>query len=100
MATESPIQFGQSSRTAPGGRPSCQPQRHPQVATHRVDASDAPFTPPALHISPVFVLGEHRRSSASFPGLSTASPAKLSRTELRLDVLYLDLHLFPLAEHW
>jgi hypothetical protein len=28
------------------------------------------------------------------------SPAKLARPELHLDVLYLDVHLFPLAEHW
>ena len=67
---------------------------------HRVDASDAPFTPLVLHIAPAFVLGELRRASASFPGRSTASPAKPARTELRLDILYLDVHLFPLAEHW
>ena len=80
--------------------PGCQPQHRPQVTTHRVDASDAPFTPPALCISPAFVLGELRRVSASSSGLSTASPAKLAHLELRLDVLYIDVHLFPLAEHW
>ena len=65
---------------------------------HRVDASDAPFTPPVLHIAPAIVLGELRRASASSSGRSTVSPAKLVRPELRLDVLYLDVHFFPLAE--
>ena len=67
---------------------------------HRVDASDAPFTPPVLHIAPAFVLGELHRASASFPGRSTASPAKPARPELRLGVLYPDVHFSPLAEHW
>ena len=51
-------------------------------------------------LSSAFVLGELRRASASFPGHSTASLAKPARPELRLDVLYLDVHLFLLAEDW
>jgi len=65
-----------------------------------MDASDAPFAPPALHISLRHHLGELRRASASSPGRITASPAKLAHPELHHDVLYLDVHLFPLAEHW
>jgi len=102
------VQFGQSSPAAACPAtcrpyavddPSCQPRRHPQDATHRVDASDAPFTPPVLHIAPAFVLGELRRASASSSGRSPTSPAKPVRPKLHLDVLYLDVHSFPLAEH-
>jgi len=65
-----------------------------------VDTSDAPFAPPERHIVSAFVLGELCHASASSPGRSTVSPAKLVHPELRLDVLYLDVHSFPLAEHW
>jgi len=79
--------------------PSCQPRRRPQDATHRVDSSDAPFTPPEPPISLRHRLGELRRASASSPGRSTASLDEPVRLELRLYVVYLDVHSFPLAEH-
>ena len=62
-------------------------------------ASDASSTPPERHILPAIVLGELRRASASSPSRTTASRAELLRPELRCDVLYLDVLLFPLAEH-
>jgi hypothetical protein len=65
-----------------------------------MDASDATSTRSERSISSAYVLGELRRASASFPGHSTVSLAKPARLELHLDVLYLDVHLFPIAEHW
>ena len=79
--------------------PACQLPRRPQVATHRVDASDAPFAPPERHIASAFVHGELCRASASFSGRSTMPPDKPARPELRLDVLYRDVHSILVAEH-
>ena len=64
-----------------------------------MDTSDVPFTPPEPPIASAFVLGELRRALASFPGRSTVYLAEPVRLELRLDVLYLDVHSIPLAEH-
>jgi len=103
-AIQKPFQFGQNSPAAayPAtcqpyavDSPSCQLPRRPQVATHRVDASDATSTRSECSISLRHCLGELRRTSASSPGRSTTSPTKPARPELRLDV-----HFFPLAEHW
>jgi len=80
-------------------RPSCQLPRRPQVATHRVDASDATSTRSERSISLRHCHGELRRASAGSPGRSTASPAEPVYPELRLDVLYLDVQSIPLAEH-
>ena len=106
FAIQKPIQFGQNAPAAAStcrpytiDGPSCQPRRRPQDATHRVDASNAPFAPPERHIAPAFVHGELRRASASPSGRSTAPPAEPVRPELRLDVLYLDVHSIWLAEH-
>ena len=65
-----------------------------------MDASDAPSTRSTLLISLRRRLGELRRASASFSGRCTTSLAKTVRPELRLDILYLDVHSIPLAEHW
>ena len=71
-----------------------------KVATKPSCASYAPLTAPELHISPAIVLSELDRASASSPNHTTASRAELLRPELRRDALYLDVHLFPLAENW
>ena len=51
----------------------------------------------ALHFAPQLPLRNLRRASASSPGRFTTSPAKLVRPELRLDILYLSVHFFPLV---
>jgi len=103
-AIQKPIQFGKNSPAAACPAtcqpytidgPSCQLQRRPQAATHRVDASGATSTRSERSISSAYVLGELRRASASSPGRSTVSLTKPVRPELCLDV-----HFFPLAEHW
>jgi len=79
--------------------PPCQLPRHPQVATHRVDASDATSIRSERSISLRHCHSELRRATASFSGCSTAPPAKPARQKLCQSFLYLGVTSSATVEH-
>ena len=81
------------------GDPASQSQHIHLSATHCLDTSDAPFTPPELHISPASPSATSAALRRALPATPPHPKPSCFDLELRHDVLYLDVHLFPLAEH-